>query len=270
MRNWSHALRRIARTLALVACVAWNVSPALAVFPFPNANASYHSGVLCADTTLHTVTANGASSITIAAGCNHIALGIISPGGAGAAQTNSSHPTGGGGGAFAGGTVSVTPGGTLWWQLYAGGPRQTSGPAAGANGQGKSWASVASNAAPANSSVGVMADFGVGGGLNGTAGTGGLTANSIGQVLHAGGGGYQPTPSVYGGGGSSACPLSDGNSATSATGASACTGGGNGGNGAGVTAGSGGAPGVDRVLYRHCRLWRWAGNHRVDTPTFRR
>ena len=230
------------RRLALAAFLAL-ASLSLGGVAFLTPPPFFASSVPCADTSLHTVTTSSASSVTIAAGCHHIALGIISPGGAGAAQTSSSHPTGGGAGAFAGGTISVTPGGTLWWQLYAGAPRQTSGPAAGANGQGKSWASVTSNAPPATSSDGVMADFGVGGGLNGTAGTGGLTANSVGQVLHAGGNGYRPTTSVYGGGGSSACPLSDGNNATSATGASACTGGGNGGNGLAATASSGGAPG---------------------------
>jgi len=237
-------IRRSLGLLGVLVVALWLALPAQAYFPFANQNASYHSGTVCSDTSLHTVTASGTSSTTIAAGCHHITLVMIGPGGSGADQTNSNHPTGGGGGAEAeSDNLSVTPGGTLWWHLFAGGASQTAGPANGNSGAGKSWASITSNAAPATSSDGVMADFGVGGGQNATLGTGGLTANSVGQILHSGGNGFQPSTSVYGGGGSSACPTANGNNATSATGASACTGGGSGGSGSGSSPGAGGAPG---------------------------
>ncbi len=216
--------------------------------------------VPCADTTLHTVTTQSASSTTIPSGCNHLSLGMIGPGGSGAALSTSSWAVGGGGGAFAGDTnINVTPGGTLWWDLFAGGAGVTY-PTAGNNGAGKPWANVASNAAPVSSTTGVVADFGLGGG-NASGGQGGLTANSIGQTLWGGGNGWNPSSYGAGGGGSSACSTAAGTNATSSAGATACSGGGNGGGvgiagsppgggSGGIISGTSGAGGNSQLTYQ--------------------
>jgi hypothetical protein len=193
----------------------------------------------CTDTSPHVVTATGAGNITASSGCGHVWVEAWGPGASGRSQTvsGSAGDPAGGAGAYAGSSGISVVGGTtvIYWNNYAGGAGVTN--STGNNGAGKTWINVGTNSAPSSSTTGAMADFGV------YPTYGGLTANSIGATLHAGGSGYAAL-NVYGGGGSSGCPTADGITATSATGAaSAGTDSGPGGRGNATAPESGTQPG---------------------------
>ena len=119
-------------------------------------------------------TATGASTFTVPAGVTSITAECIGAGsGGGNYGFGVGSGAGGNGGAYAKGTLSVTPGQTVYINVGAGSAANS-----GAAG-GDSWVNVSTNATPSGSNVGAR---GSGGGASGTSGSanigsGGQTAN---------------------------------------------------------------------------------------------
>ena len=150
------------------------------------------------------VTATGAGSVVAPAGAYAVDVEAYGPGGSGADATSINNPGGGGGGAYAGSfSIAVSPGTTIFWNVFAGGAGQSTTNFAGNPGAGKTWVNVGNNSAPVSASVGAVADFGLGG-LKGGNAAGGLVANCIGGTKFAGGAGFAPATNSDGGGGGGA------------------------------------------------------------------
>jgi len=243
MRDSLISVKRILAAVGVVLCLAWQIGPATAIFPFPPSNASYSNSVVCADTTPHVITAVGTGSVTAPSGCGHVTVFARGPGGSGATNTGGNGPGGGGGGAFAqSGPIAVTGGVTVvYYQNYDGGAAVSSNSTAGNDGLGASWINVGTNSSPASSSTGAAADYGRHGGTT-SAGVAGSTANSIGGTLHNGGAGARYTTgggaTYQAGGGGGAGDSGDGGAGAGSggTGGTGGTnGGGNGGKGGNST-----------------------------------
>ena len=217
-------IKRFALFLALA---LWVVLPAHALFfTSPPMLVQAH----CTDTSVHTVTASGAGSVTVPTGCHHVTLKAWGGGAAGSGYIGTID--GGNGGGFATySTYSVTPGNTLYYSVAAAITGTTADGSAGNN----SWLNISSNAQPAAIANGVYATGGATsssqtGGSYGPTGATGYTGG-VGSVYDAGWGG--------GGGGGAGSAGNGGTTTGSATaGTAGSPDGGAGGNGGNFANGS--------------------------------
>ena len=205
--------RRLALALAFVIALG---PAADAFYPFGNLNAGRvrSTGASCSDTTLHTITATGASSLTVPSGCRHVTGWVFGGGGSGSTET-------GGAGACAAGTANlvVTPGATVYYSVGAGGAATSVAPG---NPGAQSWFNISGNSAPGSSAAGALAYFGAGGGSSTSAVTGCLTSASIGGTLWAGGASANGAFGGAGGGGAGSGGAGNaGNTITAGSGGSA-------------------------------------------------
>jgi hypothetical protein len=227
--------------------------PGMGPLPFVSAAAG------CSDTSLHTITAWGASSVTVPAGCGHVILEAWAGGAAGDGTSGTSD--GGGGGGFATySTYAVTPGNTLYWSVAAAISGTTTNSANGNN----SWLNITTNAQPSAIANGIYAvggthSAGAGGGYGPTGatgytgGTGGTYSSSTGGgggggAGSGGNGGNGASPGGAGAGGSPDGGAGGASTASSVGGSGAQPGGGGGG---GVSSGhSGGTGAAGQVSYQ--------------------
>lgn len=163
-------------------------------------------------------------------------------GGGNSANNTINGGSGGGGGAYAKKTFTVIEGNIYYLTVGAGGAGAPAFSTTLALSGQDSWFNSV-NQIPANSSA-ALAKGGVRGLNNSVANpnNGGSLLNSFGDIVFAGGNGYQGSSTGGGGGGSSASLLGTGVSSINYLGAIANSGGGNGGN-AGITTSSNGSPG---------------------------
>jgi hypothetical protein len=144
---------------------------------------------------------SGTGSWTVPAGVT--SLDVAAWGGGGGGGLTAEDDLGGGGGAYAGSTIPVTPGQTVWYSV--GGPAAGSGSplTPGANGS-SSWVNKASNTTPGTSTDGVLAVGGGGAniGSSGTPGIGGAATSCVGSTRYSGGAGGTNTGRGGGGAGS--------------------------------------------------------------------
>ncbi len=158
-------------------------------------------------------------------------------GGGGPPSGNVATAGGGGGGGYSKVTnLSLTPGSTAYIRIGSGGGENSSG--------GDTWLSSV-NAAPTNTSQGVLAKGGAG------AGGGGASASGVGNIKYSGGNGGASGPygATGGGGGGAAGPHGMGNNGSAGSFPST------GGAGASGDAGSGGSGGANRVVGGNGTEW---------------
>lgn len=185
-----------------------------------------------------------------------ISINCYGPGGGGGgSQLGAQSGNGGGGGAFAQitGSGTLAANGTANIQIGTGGAGGAPN-SNGSDGSGTTWFRIDGGAgAPANTTQGVLADFGRGGPCTVSSSAGGVagsTANSIGTTTFAGGtgGGLGANPSGQAGGAGAGPNGKGGNGGVTnptgnvgAGGGGGGNGGANGNNGSGATPGTGGA-----------------------------
>ena len=203
--------RRHLAALALLASAGLTFAQ---VGPIPGMGPLPFGGVTCSDTSLHTITASGAGSYVVPAGCGHVTPLAWGGGSAGSGWSGTSN--GGNGGGFATNSAYVvTPGNTIYYSVAAAVTGTTGEGSAGNN----SWFNISTNAQPSAIANGIYAT----GGFTSSVSTGGSYAPTGATGYSGGIGGVAATHPGGGGGGAGSA--------------------GNGGAGtAGGTAGSGGTP----------------------------
>lgn len=166
-------------------------------------------------------------TFTVPAGVTTVTVEAWGAGGHGGDRTLTGRSGGGGGGAYAKGTATVTPGQTYTVNVGAGATGDTAGGDSSFSFSGTLYIMAkGGNSAPNNGS---------------TAGSGGASGSSIGNIVkYSGGNGFATTSQIAGGGGSGASTNANGVNATNQTGASPSgTGGGDGGDGRNNSGGNG-------------------------------
>ena len=196
--------------------------------------------VWAADCTTSAITATGAGSCSVPASVTTMTFSTWGSGASGSGSSSSFHG-GGGGGGFSSRSMSVTPGGTIFYSVGAGPSGGTGVSTVGNN----SWINKTSNAQPSSSADGVYAEGGNANPDNGGSAIGGH--GNLGTTENQGGSGVV-TAGNGGGGGGGAGSGGAGGSGSGTTGGTAGTpdggAGGNGGasgsNGSAVGGGGGG------------------------------
>ena len=176
------------------------------------------------------ITSTGAGSWSVPSGVTSVQ--IDGNGGGGTAAYG-----GGAGSAYAKSAISVTPGGTLYYNVGIGGGTSTTG---------ATWANKAANAAPAVASNGINAPYGPSC-TNRSAITAAITTGGVGDVVNYGGDGGS-APNLAGGGGGAGGPYgrggAGGNDCNYPSGSYGSGGGGSGGGGSGTGGQAGAASGA--------------------------
>jgi hypothetical protein len=176
------------------------------------------------------ITSTGAGSWSVPSGVTSVQ--IDGNGGGGTAAYG-----GGAGSAYAKSAISVTPGGTLYYNVGIGGGTSTTG---------ATWANKAANAAPAVASNGINAPYGPSC-TNRNAITAAITTGGVGDVVNYGGDGGS-APNLAGGGGGAGGPYgrggAGGNDCNYPSGSYGSGGGGSGGGGSGTGGQAGAASGA--------------------------
>ena len=176
------------------------------------------------------ITSTGAGSWSVPSGVTSVQ--IDGNGGGGTAAFG-----GGAGSAYAKSAISVTPGGTLYYNVGIGGGTSTTG---------ATWANKAANAAPAVASNGINAPYGPSC-TNRSAITAAITTGGVGDVVNYGGDGGS-APNLAGGGGGAGGPYgrggAGGNDCNYPSGSYGSGGGGSGGGGSGTGGQAGAASGA--------------------------
>jgi len=169
------------------------------------------------------ITSTGAGSWSVPSGVTSVQ--IDGNGGGGTAAYG-----GGAGSAYAKSAISVTPGGTLYYNVGIGGGTSTTG---------ATWANKAANAAPAVASNGINAPYGPSC-TNRSAITAAITTGGVGDVVNYGGDGGS-APNLAGGGGGAGGPYGRGGAGGNDSSGSYGSGGGGSGGGGSGTGGYAGA-----------------------------
>ena len=182
-------------TLALLATVALSFAQVGQIPGWPPLTTT----VGCSDTSLHTITATGAGSVTTPAGCGHVKVKGWGGGGSGSDFGTAANQSSGAGGAFAeSDNLIVTSGVTLVYYSVGPGSPLSTGLSTGGT---QTWANIATNSAPASSSNGIVAAPGSAQVSNGVATIGGLCTSSIYATACYGGGNGFGGGNGWGGGG---------------------------------------------------------------------
>jgi len=208
------------RNIVFVALsLAFIAGPAAAVYP----HKPIFGGVIPVSHGSLLVTTTGTGTWSVPAGVTTATMQCWGAGGGGGIVTI--RGGGGGGGGFAAtANISVTPGGTVYYSVGAGGPHQTSG--------NESWINATSGAPPfpsSSSTVGCRAGGGTGGTDNGSGGPGGAGLAYSGGAAYSGGSGYTAIGSAAGGGGGAGSSGAGGSGTSSAGGTAGTPDGGAGG-----------------------------------------